>query len=287
MTRLATPALLILVAACNPTLVDSADPADSATPSDSAAPQDGVREADADPALGQLSGAPDLAGDDGSDAPPADADAPPSVSGSATIIRGLTCGLMHTLSYSSASCEGYRTSTYSSFTESVGSSTETFYRKSTGDWGASSGDGFYHMSAGSNVNVSSSSTVALPKGTTCGLGHSKNYTSAYCYSTSTLSGCPTGWTWRYAYDTSSSGGYWFWCEYQDPYSKCSSSSCYGSSSYVPQGTTCGLGHNDYYYGTCAGKTISSSSSCPTGWTYRGWYDRGASSGHGMGWCEKS
>lgn len=211
---------------------------------------------------------------------------PLTVSSSATIPSGLVCGLMHSLSYTSASCEGYRTSSYSSFYDYIGSSSVRFYRRFQGDYGASSGNGFYAFAATSSYGVSSSRSVRLPKGTACGFGHSRNYSTAYCYDRYTIDGCPSGWTWRGVYDTSGSGAYWFWCEYQDPSSLCTSSSCYADSSDVPEGTVCGLGHNDYYYGTCVSSTISSSSKCPTGWTFHGWYDRGASSGHGMGWCEK-
>lgn len=281
MATLAPLALTLLVACATPTEeTDSSLPADSAVPVESGAADDALA-----PRPAEIDAPPEVGTEVDTAAPPEGVEAPP-LSTSATIIKGLTCGLMHTLSYTSASCEGYRTSSYSSISETVGSNTINFSRKSTGDWGASSGNGFYHFTTTGNDNVSSSSTVMLPRGTACGLGHSKNYSSAYCYNVSTLTSCPSGWSWKGVYDTSASGGYWFWCEYQDPNSKCTSSSCYGSTNYVPQGTACGLGHNDYYYGTCVTSTISSSSKCPSGYTFRGWYDRGASSGHGMRWCEK-
>jgi len=210
--------------------------------------------------------------------------ADPKDTTSSVLPQGLNCGLMYWRggsggSVESTSCNGYLTKSYSAISN--------YSRTSSGDYGLSSGQGYYTMARTSSYGSTDPSKMKVPKGTVCGLGHSKNYPTATCMGYGSIASCPSGWNRRIGYDASSSGGYWHWCEYQDPSSLCTSSSCYGSNTYVPQGTVCGLGHNDWSYGSCTTKTISSSTSCPSGYTFYGWYDRGSSSGHGMGWCQKN
>lgn len=200
--------------------------------------------------------------------------------------EGLTCGLIYYRGSIEAVtdlyCGSYQTRRYSSIS--------SYTRVSTGDWGLSSGQGYYHMDRNSNssgLNNSDSRSVYLPAGAVCGLGHSRNASSETCMGYTTLSSCPSGWTRRTATDDSASGGYWHWCEYQDPNNLCTASSCYASSS-LPRGTICGLGDNGGgAYGTCLGRTVTSGGACPSGYAFYGRYDRGASSGYGLGWCAKS
>lgn len=200
--------------------------------------------------------------------------------------QGLTCGLIYYLGTGAAVenlyCLTYQTKSYSS--------AGGYTRVSTGDYGRSSGQGFYHMDKNSNstgLYDSDSASVYIPAGAVCGLGHTANAPSETCMGVSTKSGCPSGWTYRTATDDSSGGHYWYWCEYQDPSKKCSTSSCYDSS-YIPKGTVCGLGDNGGTPGQCLGKPVTSSASCPSSsWTYYGNYDYGAKAGVGLAWCAKN
>jgi hypothetical protein len=209
--------------------------------------------------------------------------------------QGLVCGLIYYLG-TGASIENL----YCEADDSSGRYTGTAYqtrsygaisgytRLSTGDIGRSSGQGYYHMDRNSNATGlynSDSTRVFLPKGTACGLGHSANAPSETCMGSSTRYSCPTGWTRRT--DDGSGGNYWYWCEYQDPYSTCTSSGCYNATE-VPRGTVCGLGDNGASaYGTCLTRTVTGLGTCPSGWTFYGRNDYGAAAGYGLGWCAKN
>jgi hypothetical protein len=162
-----------------------------------------------------------------------------------------------------------------------------YSREFTGDLGMPAHAGFYHQalfqSTQPAVNAGTA-RLAIPRGTVCGLGHSRNdpYTLCAGYTIAMPNGCPAGWTKRTAPDADS-GDHWFWCEYQDPFALCPPGVCRTN---VPEGAVCGLSYTGKVDGICEGR-VNAVNGCPAGWTRRGPRDEGAPSGVGLAWCERN
>ena len=171
---------------------------------------------------------------------------------------------------------------------------------SDGDFGASSGDGFYHQRLTSGVtDPALASSFVLPEGAACGFHHTRNspgltcmgYDAANYFSLPQdgpapgIPGCPPGWIPQKAFDMSSDYGYWTWCEYQDPNHLSD-----GSPSVQPLGIACGIAHNrsgSATVGQCMGYLTNNTSNrafCPAPLASAAWRDMGEPSGVGLGFC---
>lgn len=170
---------------------------------------------------------------------------------------------------------------------------------SIGDRGGGlySGEGYYAQElAGSAGDVSRPDWLELPQGTACGFRETANdapgnirclgrvpwgFTTMY---NNIPLGCPVGWTYRIGSDRGASSGQNFgWCEYGDPNGLCPPGSACASNQ--PAGLACGVTDTDHRSGSCLGLNPVTQG-CPTGYTFHGFYDAGASSGQGIGWCAK-
>jgi hypothetical protein len=169
-----------------------------------------------------------------------------------------------------------------------------------GDFGASSGDGFYHQRLVNGVtDPAQASTFVLPHGTACGLHHTHNSPGLTCMGFDAakglgldqdgdapgIPGCPPGWAAKAALDRNSPNRYWAWCEYLD-----SNHLSRGNPSVQPLGVACGLSHNDRVvgaFGHCMGYSTystGSESNCPPGMRTSRWRDMGEPSNIGLGFC---
>lgn len=156
-----------------------------------------------------------------------------------------------------------------------------------GDWGLKAGYGFahqYYATSSAGVDDYTSAYLKLPQGTACGFKHSQNTKLLKCMGHDPKTSCPPGWTQRYAGDSKSSGGYFQWCEYQDPHSYCNTTSCFAS---MPSGLACGVMHAAEATGVGYCNNVKITSGCPSGFTREGYYDWGRKAGQGIGWCRKT
>jgi hypothetical protein len=156
-----------------------------------------------------------------------------------------------------------------------------------GDFGNSDGRGFWHQEYVNGVtDASVSARFNLPRGSTCGLHHTRNSPGKTCMGFDPAAGqCPAGWVARGGFDMSSDYGYWVWCEYQDPNNLGTGGSW---SATVPAGLACGVSHDDGGSpGYCLGidtRNPNGLANCPASMFRSGFYDDGRSSGRGLGWC---
>jgi hypothetical protein len=171
---------------------------------------------------------------------------------------------------------------------------------SDGDYGAASGDGFYHQRLTSGVtDPSLASSFVLPRGAACGFHHTRNSPGLTCMGYDPakyfgltqdgpapgIPGCPPGWNPQKAFDMSSDYGYWTWCEYQDPNHLSD-----GQPSVQPLGIACGIAHNHSVLGTvgeCMGYITNNSSNrafCAAPLAASAWRDMGEPSNVGLGFC---
>jgi hypothetical protein len=165
-----------------------------------------------------------------------------------------------------------------------------------GDLGNNSGYGFYHQEltapsygvGGNGLTTGPTDLFKLPYGTDCGFHHNQNSPANLQTGVGTCMGydayvsCPTGWQRKTMYDANSSGGYFVWCEYEDPHEICiADPSCLQTAHNM--GLACGLGSDttDGQPGLCGelGQNI-----CPSGWVPSGYFDDGRSSGQGLMVC---
>jgi hypothetical protein len=213
-----------------------------------------------------------------------------AISSYLTFPQGTVCGLSHTgMSDTYFACEN---NTWRGGAIPVDPGYGLVF---TGDWGMPSGQGFAHESpfygTPSSYNYASHD-LPIPRGTVCGLKHSKNAPHETCMGYDAMNACPAGWLPMRAYDTASqtwpwdTPGYWAWCEYQDVTAACPGTKCDGN---VPRGTACGLayvnGNTATTMGHCEG--VSPTVGCPPGWVKFGPRDQGAPSGSGLMWCAKA
>lgn len=162
-----------------------------------------------------------------------------------------------------------------------------FHIVSEGDFGLSSGNGFFSQALSfSSGDVSQPDFLELPKGTACGFKHTCNSRNETCLGNDPATSCPIGWMRRSGSDiNASSGCNYVWCEYQDPHNLCTTATCEITN--APLGLACGISDNDMgtlQQGQClGGLTVNG---CPLGYTRHGFFDSGRSSGHGIGWCSR-
>lgn len=193
---------------------------------------------------------------------------------------GLTCGL----SYRNGS--NWIADETCDYDRTLSSAAHANWTKvSDGDHGLASGSGYYHQRLNVESGLISPSTAdwaSLPQGTACGFKHTANSTAERCFGYDAQYQCPYGWTRRTAADAKSGGHYWAWCEYQDIHNVCpAGSACAVSGQY--QGTVCGITDTQIWDGTCLGKSTAGKE-CPSGYRWRGAWDNGRSSGHGLAYC---
>jgi hypothetical protein len=223
---------------------------------------------------------------------PAEPDEPPPIAGAIEPLgvnglpAGLVCGIAYTDSGQTIVEQAYCQDPYYRTLPVYGPPyAPVNWRKFfDGDYGLPAGHGFAHQSLLSGARPEDSAQLVLPRGTACGFKHSANTPSVTCMGLDPRIGCPAGWAQRSVGDADS-GERYYWCEYLDWYNTCPNMGC---SSQVPRGTACGISNPDEGSGVgyCNGYRIQPGYPCPNGWTRLGFYDRGRSAGHGIGWCVK-
>ena len=187
----------------------------------------------------------------------------------ADLPNGTVCGLTHTRNGGSL-CEGHdaQTSCPTGYTQRAG-----------GDWGLSSGEGFYWCEVTSGTD--SPDVSGLPDGTVCGLEHATNGpVAADCMGYDATAGsCPSGWTAMYGGDDGAAAGQGFyWCELT---SGCEDASCLSTGQ---SGLACGLGYDTESHGRCLSESPVETEACPTGTTYHALGDWGRGSGECYAAC---
>ncbi len=122
----------------------------------------------------------------------------------------------------------------------------------------------------------------VPRGTTCGLGHSANLPNPTCAGRriqrdAPNGNCPPGWTLIQICDFgASSGTNFFACALAADTTLAT----------LPEGTLCGYGHSGQPSPKCLGSVVEEGkpATCPPGYAYRAFGDFGASSGSGFFGC---
>jgi hypothetical protein len=197
--------------------------------------------------------------------------------------------------YVTGSVNGYRTLVLNSSNKTfLTASAPGWLNRQEGDLGNNATFGFYHQELTSPANGGTGLTSGptdlfkLPYGTDCGFHHNQNSPANLSTGIGTCMGydanisCPSGWTRKTMYDSNSSGGYFVWCEYDDPHYICANDpSCLQTAH--DTGMACGLGSDtaDGNPGVCGeiGANL-----CPTSWTPSGYFDDGRPSGQGLMVC---
>jgi hypothetical protein len=208
--------------------------------------------------------------------------------------QGLVCGLSYATSnqfgivipVADESCNGFRTLS--------NSAAPGFHIATDGDTGLSglNPPGFKHQAKTSSdpgITATNSDQLFLPRGAACGFKHTCRDNGETCLGFDARVGCPAGFSPRAANDANASSGCnYVWCEYQDPHQLCTSASCFFNSE--PQGLACGITDNDKNNGNCLGDQVAASR-CSTlsgnPYFFKGFYDAGRGSGHGVGFCTRS
>lgn len=161
-----------------------------------------------------------------------------------------------------------------------------FLVRSDGDYGASTGSGFYHqeLASGGVVDPALSDRLKLLPGAACGFHHTRNTPGRTCMGLDPVSACPNGWLTRRHFDMSSNTGYFVWCEYQDPRGLCSGQAsgqavteCEAKASFI--GYAVSINSNTDRGGTA----IANGGSCQS-WTRSPYFDVGRPAGKGISWC---
>lgn len=151
-----------------------------------------------------------------------------------------------------------------------------------GDQSGTNFRGHGRLASDSTVATTYPDRFVLPQGTTCGFGTNESGNPQVpCLGADPQFGCPRGWSRKYAHDASGGGHNWYWCEYDDPNRFCTGDCWTGR---LPRGILCGLTHNAEGTGTGLCNRQPTTSGCPSGWNFYGYYDYGRPSGQGLGWC---
>jgi hypothetical protein len=172
-----------------------------------------------------------------------------------------------------------------------------------GDFGNYTGFGYRHQTFDAGIkDLLQSANFVLPKGAACGFHHTKNSPGETCMGfhpeqafmllAPIVKGCPEGWTPRQAGDANSGGGFWAWCEYDDPHHL-----SIGGPIAQAVGVACGISHNGSGEDpgpVCMGYRPVEAASvpyplppvlCPVpGMFGLGWLDLGRPGGIGLGFC---